>query len=113
MEDLLIRFFEDLVARVSGPMKFRLILQPLMALFFATRDGLKDAREGRPSYFWAIFTTPHHRRDILSEGWKAVGKIFLFAIIIDLIYQIIVLRWLYPGEALLLSPPSWLFSPIC
>ena len=93
MEDLLTRFVENLLGRVSGPMKFRLILQPLMAIIFAVRSGLKDAKEGRPAYFWAVFTDPANRQDMLRDGWKSVGKIFIIAIIIDLVYQLIVFRW--------------------
>jgi hypothetical protein len=48
MEDLFSRIVEDLVGRVSGPMKFRLILQPVMAAIFAIRSGLKDAKENNP-----------------------------------------------------------------
>ena len=103
MEDLLNRIFENLVDRVSGPMKFRLILQPLMAILFAVRDGLKDAKKGQPAYFWALFTDTANRRDMLRDGWKSVGKIFIIAIIIDLVYQIIVLRWFYPLEALIVA----------
>jgi len=64
MEDLLARIFENLIGRVSGPMKFRLILQPLMAIIFAVRSGLKDAKEGKPPYFWALFTHPAQRRQL-------------------------------------------------
>jgi hypothetical protein len=103
MEDLLTRIFENLVDRVSGPMKFRLILQPLMATIFAVRAGLQDAREGRPPYFWAIFTDPVNRRDMLRDGWKAVGKIFILAILIDAVYQYIELKWFYPGEAIVVA----------
>lgn len=103
MEDILTRVFENLMGRVSGPMKFRLVLQPLMAVIFAIRDGRKDAREGRPPYFWAIFTNPEHRRELLRDGWKAVGKVFVIAVIIDAVYQYIELRWFYPGEALLVA----------
>jgi hypothetical protein len=103
MEDLLNRIFENLIGRVSGPMKFRLILQPLMATIFAIRSGLKDAKEGRPAYFWALFSDSNHRRDMLRDGWKSVGKVFVIAVIIDLIYQIIVFRWFYPGEAVLVA----------
>lgn len=103
MEDLLARVVENLIGRVSGPMKFRLIIQPLMAAVFALRDGLKDAREERPPYFWAIFTSPDQRSDILRDGWKSVGKIFIIAVIIDLVEQFIVLRWFYPGEAVLVA----------
>jgi len=103
VEEILNRIFEDLIDRVSGPMKFRLILQPLMAIIFAVRSGLEDAKEGKPAYFWALFTQPDHRRDLLRDGWKAVGKVFVFAIIIDLVYQLIIFRWFYPGEALLVA----------
>ena len=84
-------------------MKFRLILQPLMAIIFAVRSGLKDAKEGKPAYFWALFTDSVHRQDMLRDGWKSVGKVFAIAIIIDLVYQLIVFRWFYPLEALLVA----------
>ena len=103
MEDILTRIFENLIDRVSGPMKFRLFLQPLMATIFAIRDGRKDAREGRSPYFWAVFTDPEHRRELLRDGWKAVGKVFVIAVIIDAVYQFIVVRWFYPGEALIVA----------
>jgi len=103
MEEWLSRIFEDLVGRVSGPMKFRLLLQPLMAVIFAVRSGLKDAGEGRPPYFWAIFTDPPHRREMLREGWKSIGRVFIFAVVMDAIYQIIVLHWFYPLEALVVA----------
>jgi len=99
MEEIAMRFWENLVGRVGGPMTFRLILQPIMAAIFAVRSGLKDAKEGKPAYFWALFTDSVHRGDLLRDGWKAVGKVFIFAIIIDLVYQWMVFRWFYPGEA--------------
>jgi hypothetical protein len=49
MEGILTRFVSDLIGRLTGP---RLFLQPAVAGFFALRDGLKDAREGRPPHFW-------------------------------------------------------------
>ena len=103
MEDLFSRIIEDLVGRVSGPMKFRLILQPVMAAIFAIRSGLKDAKENKPPYFWALFANPEHRRDMLRDGWKSVGRVFILGIIMDVIYQLIVFRWLYPLEALLVA----------
>ena len=99
MEDILTRFFENLVGRVHGPMNFRLILQPVMACFFAFRDGRKDAREGRVPYFWSIFTEPKHRVQLLRSGWKSVAKVFIIAMILDAVYQFITVRWFYPGEA--------------
>jgi hypothetical protein len=103
MEDFLLRVFDNLIDRVSGPMKFRLVLQPLMAIIFAIRNGLEDAKKGRPPYSWSLLIHPEWRRDMLRDGWKRVGKIFVIAIIIDLVYQWIVLRWFYPFEALLVA----------
>jgi hypothetical protein len=76
-----------------------MIFQPLMAVIFAIRDGRKDAREGRLPYFWALFTERGHRLDLLRQGWKSVGKIFVAAVILDAVYQFITVRWFYPGEA--------------
>lgn len=91
---------EDMVARVYGPMHFRFLLQPAMAFIFAILDGMKDAREGRAPYFWALFTETEHRRSMLKNSWKSVGKIFIIALVLDAVYQLIVLSWFYPGEAL-------------
>jgi hypothetical protein len=103
MDDILIRFWNNLIGRPDGPLSFRLFLQPLMATIFAIRAGLKDAREDRPPYLWAVFSNPAARRDLLQEGWKDVGKIFLLAILIDLIYQLIAFGWIYPVESLVLA----------
>ena len=101
MEQLLTRVWEDLIGRIGGPMSFRLILQPAMALFFGIRDGLKDARSGRPAYLWTVFTNPAERGYLLHEGWKAMIRVFILGLVMDAIYQFIVLRWFYPGEALI------------
>jgi hypothetical protein len=93
----------DIFDRIGGPMTFRIILQPLMAALLAVRAGIKDAREGRPAYFWTILTDPSQRADLLRQGWNAVGRVFILAVIMDVIYQLIVLHWLYPGELLLVA----------
>src|SRR5262245_7780253 len=103
MEELFTRLWDDLIGRIGGPMSFRLLLQPSMAMIFAIRDGLKDAREGRPAYFYSLFTDPENRRNRLREAFKAVSRVFTFAIIIDLIYQVTVLRGFYPLQALIVA----------
>lgn len=99
----MLRIIENMVGRVTGPMKFRLVLQPIMAVFLAVQSGLKDAREGRPAYFWSLFSDPAHRRELVRDGWKSVGRVFVLAIVIDAVYQFIALGWFYPGEALLVA----------
>jgi len=103
MEEFFTRVWQNLLARVSGPLQFRLVLQPAMAVFFAVRAGFNDAREKRPAFFWTIFTDKTQRQKLLKEGWKAVGKVFVIAMIVDSIYQGIVLHRFYPGEALIVA----------
>jgi hypothetical protein len=55
-------------------MTFRLYLHPAMAIFFAIRDGLKDAREGEPYYFYSLFTDPVNRGDRLRKGFNQVKQ---------------------------------------
>ena len=93
----------DLIDRVSGPMKFRLVLQPIMAAIFAIRSGLKDARAGKTPYLWSLVSDPAHRADMIKDGWKSVGKVFVLALVLDVVYQIIVERFVYPGEAIIVA----------
>jgi hypothetical protein len=103
IQEILSRFWDQLIARESGPLAFRLILQPLMATILAVRDGLKDARGGRPLYTWTLLTDPAHRASYLREGLKRVSRVIVFALVMDAIYQFIVLRRFYPGEALVIA----------
>ena len=93
-------------------MTFRLILQPLVATTLAIRAGLLDAGPGRPPYFWTILTSPADRAELLREGWKAVAKVFVLAALIDAAYQVMVFRWIYPFEVLLVAF-SWPACPTC
>lgn len=103
MDELIARYIGDLTGRVSGPMWFRFILQPTMAAIFALRAGLEDARTGQPAYFWAVVNNPAHRRDLLRDGWKDVAKVFTIAVVLDTIYQVTQLRWIYPLQALIIA----------
>jgi hypothetical protein len=103
MEELASRFFSDLIGRIDGPMSFRLLLQPIMAIAFAMRDGRRDAREGRAPYFWALFTEPSHRRELLRDGWHGVYRVFALALVLDLIYQYVVFRQFFPLQALIVA----------
>ena len=103
MDETLARIWENLLGRIGGPLTFRLILQPLVAATFAVRAGLADAHMGRRAYFWSLLSDPKHRRQNVREGWRDVAKVFLLALAIDLGYQIILQRYVYPGEALIVA----------
>lgn len=103
MDDMWMRIIENLQARVSGPLHFRLVLQPLMAAVFAVISGLKDAKAGEPPYFWSLLTDPSQRVKMLEDGWKSIGRILVLALVLDCIEQIIVQHFVYPGEAIIVS----------
>ena len=100
IHEILTRFWDQLIAQPSGPLAFRLYIQPAMAAFFAVRDGLKDARVGRPPYLRTILFDPSQRGAFLREGLKRVSRVIVFAFVMDTIYQYLVLRRFYPFEAL-------------
>jgi hypothetical protein len=103
MHDILNTFVENMVGRLHGPMKFRLVLQPLMAIFFAVRDGRQDALMGRGAYFWELFTDSGHRKELIATGWKSVGRVVILALVLDAVYQLWQLHWFYPTEAVFVA----------
>src|SRR5262249_23637317 len=103
MEEMFSRNWADLIARDSGPMHIRFLFQPLVATLIAIRAGYRDARVGRPFFFWTFVRDPTWRRPLLREGWGDFGKLFLVAAVLDVIYQIIVLHWVYPVQTLIVA----------
>ena len=100
MEDTLARIWEHLVGRLTGPLTFRVLLQPTMSTLFAVRDGLRDARARQPPFLWTILGSPDDRRRLIRDGLLAIGKLILMALVVDFVYQLVVFRRLYPVEAI-------------
>ena len=103
MEEMFSRAWDNLLARDSGPLHLRLFIQPLVATILAIRAGWADAREGRPIFFWTVVREPAKARAMLSNLWRIVGKVFLVAVALDVVYQLIVLQWIYPVETLIVA----------
>ncbi len=101
--DLAIRFWDELIARPSGPMAFRFILQPTMASIMALRDGIKDARADRAPYLWTILHDPDRRADRLYEGILAVFRVLALGVVMDTIYQVTVLHGLRPLQTIVVT----------
>jgi len=97
------QFWYDLVERPDGPMRFRFLLQPLMATIVATRDGLKDARSGRSPYLATVLVNPQERVGRLREGLNATARIIALGLIMDVIYQAVVFKRFYPDQALVVA----------
>jgi hypothetical protein len=101
--DIGVRFVGNLIDRVSGPMKFRFVLQPTVALCLAVVAGLRDAEKGKPPYLAGLLNDAKHRVEMLRDGWRGIGKVFIFAVLLDVAYQIIEQHAVYPGETLVVA----------
>ena len=54
-------------------------------------------------YFWCLLTDTGERASKIKDGWKSVGRVFLLALLLDVVYQMIVLRFVYVGEAIIVA----------
>lgn len=111
MRDLLTQIWEMLADRLAGPLDFRFVLQPLVAAILGIKAGIGDARLGRPAYGWRFFTGNGNRRELLRDGWHDIAKLYAAAVAMDVVYELIVYRWVYPlqslGVAAVLAVPSY------
>jgi hypothetical protein len=95
--------WDMLIGRPYGPLAVRLIIQPIVASIFGIRAGLSDARTHRRPYGWRVITRKDRRRALLYEGWRHIRVVFFAALAADLVYQLIEFRWVYPGQAPVVS----------
>src|SRR5262249_45075120 len=99
--DWFVRGWHNFLARTEGPLHFRFFFQPAMAALLAILAGIRDARAGRPAFLREVFFNTAGRRDLVLSGWKDVSRVFFLAVALDLIYQVVVHRGLYPLELVL------------
>jgi len=92
-----------LIHRTEGPLKFRFILQPTVAILLAIRNGIQDWRAGKPPYFWEVCGDAALRKTLIRQGWESISRLFILAVVLDCIYQVIVLHSIHLLDALAVS----------
>jgi hypothetical protein len=98
---MVIRGWDNFLARPSGALNLRFFIQPTMAGLLALRAGIEDARQGRRGgYVWALLTNSQRRFQLLHEGWRGARTPFLVAVVLDSVYQAITVHVIYPLELL-------------
>ncbi len=106
MEDFISNFLNNVGIRHEGPMSFRLILQPVMSLIYAIIAGVKDAKAGRHHFLidgLILGKSKRSRKELIKELWKDVGKVFILAVIMEIIFEIIEFKTVHPFEVLKVS----------
>ncbi len=103
MEEFLKKSLEHLLGRLSGPMWIRFVLQSLVSVGLGLRAGARDARMGRAP-FGSLLWSGHVPRAILwRQVWRGIARLFTFAAIIDVIYQVFFLHEFHPLQALVVA----------
>lgn len=106
MENLIEYILNNIGIRHKGPMSFRLYLQPAMSLIYAVIAGIRDAKAGKQPFVingLILGKTKRSRGELLKELWKDVGKVFILAVIMEVIFEIIEFKSVYPFEVLKVS----------
>ena len=102
MGDTFVRIWTELVARLTGPFAFRFVLQPAMGVAFAIRDGVHDAKLGRPPYFWSLLHNPEARAQLAQEGFSKIKRVVILGVVMEVAYQVMVLHAFRPLEMLIM-----------
>jgi hypothetical protein len=89
------------------------MIMPTVVTILAIRAGLRDAREGQPTFVWALLTMPAQRRRRFRSGVKDVGRIFAVACVLDTIYQLFVLREFHIGQLLIVAVACAVVPYVC
>lgn len=92
-----------LIARASGPLNFRLFVMPTVVTILAILAGLKDARQGQPPFFWSMLVDRAERPRLFRSARKDIGRVLIVALVMDTIYQLLVLKFFYVGQALIVA----------
>jgi hypothetical protein len=98
------RFFQDILARLSGPGRLRFIVQPTVAILLGMRSGMKDVHRDVPPFLQAFIFHRKHRREALRSAFVSIRDLVAIAILLDVISQFLIFREVRPGAALLVGP---------
>jgi hypothetical protein len=67
-----------------------------MAAIFAIRDGVQDAKRGRPAFSWRVMTASAERGALLREALRRDLRLIVLGVVMELLYQMIVFQRIQP-----------------
>ncbi len=72
-----------IIELLTGPGNLRFVVQPLIAIVLAIRDGRNDAKAGTPPYLYELVFGSGRRAATLKGGLRAILMPFGAAVILD------------------------------
>jgi hypothetical protein len=94
-------FGEGLEARLTGPGKGRFVLQPVVSIALGIRDGIADAKQGKPPYFIRVLFESEHKLAVLKTGLKSIATPLAVGIVLDMILQWVIFQGVFLLSAIL------------
>ncbi len=85
-------FGEGLTARMTGPGKGRFVVQPLVAIALGIRDGIADAKQGKPPYIIRVLFKSERKLYVLKTGLRHIATPLAVGIVLDMILQWVIFQ---------------------
>lgn len=82
----------DFLAVITGPLSFRFIVQPAVAMVLAIRDGRVDAKLHRKPFFWSIVSNPSQRMKSITNALHSVLSPIIIGICTDAVAQYMIFK---------------------
>jgi hypothetical protein len=89
--------------RLTGPLGFRFIVQPIAATLLGIRDGRRDVEAGEPPYLLNLLAHPDKRWRLWRSSLRAMLVPVIIGVILDGIAQTMIFSVLRPGQAILVG----------
>lgn len=86
-----------------GPLHLRLVLQPLVAIVLAVRDGLRDARLGDEPFLYRLLLRRTEARTLLRSAWSTLMVPLVVAFVLDSVAQVLILGSYRPLASVLVG----------
>ena len=86
---------------MTGPGKGRFVLQPLVAAALGIRDGIADARQGKPPYFVRVLFKSERKLYVVKTSLKSIATPLTVGIVLDMILQWIIFHAVFLVPAII------------
>lgn len=81
-----------LLLRISGPLGFRFILQPIAAIMLGIRDGKIDDELNEKPYILDLFVNPKNRKRQIDKAMKTLLKPIIISILMNITAQFLLFK---------------------
>jgi len=92
MDSFLDKFADGIMARITGPMSFRFMIQPCVAIILGIRDGIMDAKAGTLPIIADFIFNPEDRKENFKSALKSLTKPIIIGTVLDMVAQYLIFQ---------------------